>query len=280
MIDIRLAALAVALLAAVPADAQTADQPLPDPNDRSDYVRVGLGAALVPDYEGSDDHRVIPGAVIQARVSGISIFSRGTYLYADLIGGSGAVNLDAGPIAGVRLNRTGKVKDDRVDALGELDTAIEVGAFAGVTFNGLTNPYDALSLRLDAVKDIGSAHESWVFSPTVEFGTPLSRSVYVGVSASADFVSDRYNDYYFGISPAGAVASGLPAYNPSGGGLKSWQVGALTGLSLSGDLRKGWGLFGSASYKRLTGEAGDSPIVRGVGSRSQWLLAAGVGYSW
>jgi outer membrane scaffolding protein for murein synthesis (MipA/OmpV family) len=280
MIDIRLALLVAALLAAVPAGAQTANRPLPDPNDRSDYLRIGIGAALVPDYEGSDDHRVIPGAVLQARVNGVAIFSRGTYLYADLIGGSGNVNLDAGPIAGVRLNRTGKVKNDRVDALPELDTAIEVGGFAGVTFNGLTNPYDALSLRLDAVKDIGGAHESWVMTPAIEFGTPLSRTTYVGVSASADFVSDRHNDYYFGISPAGALASGLPAYNPGGGGLKSWQVGALTGLSLSGDLRKGLGLFGSASYKRLTGEAADSPIVRGVGSRSQWLLAAGVGYSW
>jgi len=280
MTAIRLAALAAALLAAVPAAAQTADQPLPDPNDRSDYLRIGLGAALVPDYEGSDDHRIIPGAVLQARKNGISIFSRGTYLYADLVGGAGKVNLDVGPIAGVRLNRTGKVKDNRVDALPELNTAFEAGGFAGVTFDGLTNPYDALSFRLDAVKDFGNAHDSWVVTPTAEFGTPLSRTIYVGASASADFVSGKYNDYYFGISPAGALASGLPAYNPSGGGLKSWQVGALTGLSLSGDLRKGLGLFGSASYKRLTGDAADSPIVRIAGSRSQWLLAAGIGYSW
>jgi len=279
MTAIRLAAVAAALLAAVPAAAQTTDASLPDPNDRSDYLRIGVGAAFVPDYEGSDDHRVIPGAVLQARTGGVSIFSRGTYLYADLIDRPGKVDLDVGPIVGVRLNRTGKVKDNRVDALPELNTAFEVGGFGGVTFHGLTNPYDALSFRLDAVKDLGNAHESWVLTPTAEFGTPLSRTVYVGVSASADYVSGKYNDYYFGISPAGALASGLPAYNPSGGGLKSWQVGALTGLSLSGDLRKGWGLFGSANYKRLTGDVGDSPIVRIAGSRSQWLLAAGVGYS-
>lgn len=281
MTAIRFAALAAALLVGQAASAQTATQPpLPDPNDRSDYLRIGLGAALVPDYEGSNDHRIVPGAVLQARTGGFTIFSRGTYLYLDLVNGSGGTDLDLGPIAGVRLNRTGKVKDDRVDALPELDAAIEVGGFAGVTFSGLTNPYDALSLRLDVVRDVNTAHESWVVTPTVEFGTPVSRSAYVGLSASADFVSEDYADYYFGISPAGALASGLPAYNPDDGGMKSWQIGALAGLSLSGDLRKGWGLFGTASYKRLVGDVADSPIVRIAGSRGQWMAAAGIGYSW
>jgi outer membrane scaffolding protein for murein synthesis (MipA/OmpV family) len=279
-----LAAALGAALFATPALAQdvgsVTEQPLPDPNDKSDTFQIALGAAFVPDYEGSDNYRIIPGGIIRARVSGISIFSRGTYLYADLVPGGEGIDFDAGPIAGVRLNRTGKVKDDAVDALGDRKAGIELGGFAGVTFKGLTNPYDALSFRLDAVKDVGNAHESWVLSPTVDFGTPLSRTTYAGLSLSADFVSEKYADYYFGISPAGALASGLPAYDPDHGGMKSWQVGLLLAQSLSGDLRKGWGLFGSTSYKRLRGDIADSPIVADRGTRSQWFSAVGVGYSW
>lgn len=281
----RLLAVALsAALTATPAIAQdvgaASEQPLPDPNDLSDSFQIGLGAAFVPDYEGSNNYRIVPGGIIRARVSGISIFSRGTYLYADLIPGGEGIDFDAGPIAGVRLNRTGKIKDDAVDALGDRKAAIELGGFAGVTFKGLTNPYDSLSFRLDAVKDVGNAHESWVLSPALDFGTPVSRTTFVGLSLSADYVSERFADYYFGIDAAGSQASGLPAYNFSDGGLKSWQAGLLVAHSLSGDPRKGWGLFGSASYKRLLGDIADSPIVADRGSRSQLFGAAGVGYSW
>src|SRR5688572_30187417 len=104
-----------ALLVASPAFAQQADA-LPDPNDQSDTLTIGVGPGYVPDYEGSDDYRLIPAAAIRGRVSGISFFTRATYLYVDFVGrGDNALELDVGPIAGVRLNRTGKVKDDFVD---------------------------------------------------------------------------------------------------------------------------------------------------------------------
>ena len=281
----RLTTLAAVLMAATlgaPALAQTTDvpleAPLPDPNDRGDYLNIVVGAAFVPDYEGSDEHRIVPGVVLRARTGGISIFTRGTYLYADLIRGGEGIDFDAGPIIGVRLNRTGKVKDDRVNDLPDRKVAVEAGGFAGLTFKGLTNPYDSLSIRVDAVKDFANAHESWVISPALDFGTPLSRTTFVGASLSADFVSNRFADYYFGISPSGSLASGLPVYDADGG-LKSWQAGLLLGHSLSGNLRKGWGLFGTAGYKRLVGDIADSPIVDDRGSPNQWFGAIGVGYS-
>ena len=285
MTRIFAAAAAVALGFAAPAVAQTSDAPpplpepaVPEPAVPSEYVTVGVGAAFVPDYEGSDEHRIVPGAIIRAKTGGISIFSRGTYLYADVIDRPGNVDVDLGPIAGVRLNRTGKVKDDVVNRLDDRNVAVEVGGFAGLTFKGLTNPYDSLSVRLDAVKDIANAHESWVLTPTIDFGTPLSLTTFVGASLSADFVSNRYADYYFGIDLEDALDSGLPVYNPDGG-FKSWQVGLLASQSLSGDLRKGWALFGTGSYKRLVRDFADSPIVADRGSRGQWSAAVGIGYS-
>lgn len=268
-----------ALLCAAPAIAQADPAALPDPNDQSDSVTIGAGAAYVPDYEGSDDYRIVPAAAIRGRVSGISFFTRATYLYVDFVPrGEGQLELDLGPIVGARLNRTRKVKDDIVDLLPERDTAIEVGGFAGVTYHGLTNPYDSLSVRVDVVRDVAGAHGSTLVTPTIDFGTPLSRTFYVGLSASAEWAADDYADYYYSISPADSLVSGLPLFDADGG-LKHWRLGLLANQSLTGDLTHGWSLFGLGSYTKLTGDFKDSPVVSLRGSSSQWLAALGVAYT-
>ena len=283
------AALAVSIGAAMPAAAQDAAAPasaaaaattLPDPNDRGDTFTLGAGAAYIPDYEGSNDYRLIPAAAIRGRVSGISFFTRATYLYVDVVPrGSGKLDFDLGPIVGVRLNRTGRIKDDFVDRLPDRKKAIELGGFAGVTFHGLTNPYDALSFRVDAVKDVGKAHRSTVITPTIEFGTPLSRRFYVGLSASADFVGNGYADYYYSVTPAEALTSGLRPFN-AGGGMKDWKLGLLANQSITGDLTHGLSLFGTGNYSRLVGDFKRSPIVADRGSATQWLAALGLAYTW
>ena len=48
---------------------------------------------------------------------------------------------------------------------------------------------------------------------------------------------------------------------------------------LSGDGRKGLGLFALAGYKRLLGQYADSPIVRDAGSANQGFAVAGLTYS-
>jgi outer membrane scaffolding protein for murein synthesis (MipA/OmpV family) len=268
-----------AFVAAAPAVAQSADTSLPDPNDRSDTFTIAGGAAYIPDYEGSDDYRIIPAAAVRGRLGGISFFTRATYLYVDVVPqGEGKLEFDAGPIAGVRLNRTGKIKDDFVDALPELNTAFEVGGFAGVTYHGLTNPYDALSFRVDVVKDVGNAHESTLITPTLDFGTPLSRNTYVGLSLSAEWAGGGYADYYYSITPAGALASGLPVYDADGG-FKSWRLGLLVNQSLTGDLTHGLSLFGTGAYSHLSGDFKNSPIVDDRGSAGQWLAAVGLAYT-
>lgn len=274
--------LAVAAFIASPALAQATDQPqpLPDPNDRSDTVTIGAGLGYVPDYEGSNDYSVIPAAFARGRVSGFDFFTRATWAYVDLIKrGDSKVDFDFGPIAGVRLNRRKNVDDPFVDRLPSLDMAVELGGFAGVSFHGLTNPYDSLSFRLDVLHDVGGAHKSTLITPTVDFGTPLSRKLYVGVSASMEFAGNGYADYYYSISPADAVASGLPAFNADGG-MRYWRIGLAANQSLTGDLTGGLSLFGAGGYTKLTGDFADSPIVSLRGSSSQWFGALGLAYTW
>lgn len=270
---------AIVAACSAPAFAQE-QQPLPSPEEinAANSFTIAGGGGIIPDYEGSDDYKFIPVAAIRGKVGNISFSTRGLYLYVDVISGSGKVDFDVGPIAGVRLNRTGKIKDDIVNLLPDRKTAVEVGGFVGVSFKGLTNPYDSLGVRLDVVHDVANAHESTIFTPNVEFSTPLSRSFFVGASVSADFVSNRFADYYFSVSPAEAVLSGLPAFN-AGGGMKNWKAGLLANYSLSGDLRHGLSLFGTGGYSRLVGDFKRTPIVSQRGSASQWLGAIGLAYS-
>lgn len=276
---LKFAIAAIALLAAAPVAAQSSGEPLPDPNDQSDTFSIGAGAGYIPDYEGSDDYKLIPVAGIRGRLNGFSYYTRGTYLYVDFIRrGDNALEFDLGPIVGARVNRTGKVHDDAVDALPERDVAFEVGGFAGVTYHGLTNPYGALSFHVDVVTDASGAHGSTLITPTIDFGTPLSTTSYVAVSASAEWAGGGYADYYYSIGPSGSLASGLPQFDAEGG-FKHWRLGLFGNQSISGDLTHGWSIFGAGLYTHLSGDFADSPIVDMRGSASQWFGALGVAYT-
>lgn len=275
------AALAASVSSPLLAQTQPTAMPTPEEIAGKDMVTVAVGGAVVPDYEGSDDYRIIPAAAIRGKVSGISFTTRGSYLYVDVLPSSGKVSFDAGPIVGARFNSRRHISDPVVELLPRRKTAWEVGGFAGLSFHGLTNPYDSLSFRLDVLHDIGGAHKSTTFSPNLEFSTPVSRTTYVGATVGAEFVSNRFADYYFSISPADSLATGgvLPAFNASGG-MKNWKAGLLVNQSITGDLLHGFSIFGVGQYSRLVGDFKRSPIVSQRGSANQWLGALGLAYTW
>jgi outer membrane scaffolding protein for murein synthesis (MipA/OmpV family) len=262
-----------------PAWAQEAS-PLPSPVDAQQSITVGLGVGFLPDYVGSDDYRIIPAGGARGTIGPVSFATRSSYLYVDFLPRrETGLDFDLGVIGGVNFNRTTKIDDNVVRLLPELDTAVELGGFAGISLHNVTNPYDTLAFRLDLKHDVAGAHKSTVISPNIEFATPLSRTTYVSASTSVDFVADKYARYYFGITPADALVSGLPVFTPDGG-LNKWRIGALINQSITGDLTHGFSLWGTVEYSHLTGDSKDSPIVRIRGSASQWLLAAGAAYTW
>ena len=269
-----------------PALAQTgpaggAALPSPEEIANKDSFTVGIGAAMIPDYEGSDDYRIIPAGAVRGKVSGISFSTHGAYLYVDVVPQSGKFGFNAGPIIGARFDNRRHTDDPVVKLMLKRKTAIEVGGFAGVSFRGLTNPYDTLSLHLDVLHDIGSAHKSTVLSPNVDFSTPLSRTTYASASVGAEIVSDKFANYYFGVSPADRLATSnqLPLYDADGG-LKNWKASLLLNQSVTGDLLGGFSIFGVGQYSRLVGDFKRSPIVAQRGSASLWLGALGLAYTW
>lgn len=277
------AALATCLSSPLLAQAQPTAGSLPSPQEiaHKDVITLGLGGAVIPDYEGSDDYRLIPAAAIRGKISGVSFITRGTYLYVDVVPTSAKLEFDAGPIAGFRKNTRRHIHDQIVELLPKRNTAWEVGAFAGVSFHGLVDPYDSLSLRLDVLHDIGKAHKSTTFTPNIDFSTPVSRKTFVSATVGAEFVSNRFADYYYTISPADSLATGgvLPPFNARGG-MKNWKAAVLVDQSVTGDLLHGLSIFGLGQYSRLVGDFKRSPIVSQRGSANQWIGALGLAYTW
>lgn len=253
--------------------------------DRSSLT-VGVGAAVVPSYEGSDDYRVVPVPQLRGKVKDYAFWTRGPGIYFDAIPNTNPDGLDfeLGPVVNFRFDRSSRkaIKDTAVRALGKRDVAVEVGGFVGIGKTGvLTSAYDNLSARVAVTKDVAGAHESYVITPAIEYATPLSATSFVGLGISAEYVGKKYGRYYYDVDAAGSTASGLPVYSDagSGSGFKKISASLAGGLSLSGDLRKGWVLFGVAGYSRMLGDYADSPVVAIAGSRNQWIGALGVGYT-
>lgn len=275
--------LAACLSSAALAQSGPASSGLPSPAEvwSRDTLTVGAGVAWIPDYEGSNDYRLIPDGAIRGKYRGISFNTNGAYLYVDVVPRNAKVTLDAGPIIGLRFDSRRRSDDPVVSRMVRRKTAIEAGGFAGVSFHGLVDAYDMLSFRLDVLHDLGNAHKSTLFDPTLSFSTPVSRKTYVSLSGGAEFVSRKYADYYFGVTPADVIATGgaLPLYDPRGG-MKNWKTSLLVNQSITGDLLGGLSVFGLGQYSRLLGDFRRSPIVAQRGNANQWLGAAGLAYTW
>ncbi|OYW44021.1 MAG: structural protein MipA [Sphingomonadales bacterium 32-68-7] len=270
---------ACSLALALPAAAQEA-APLPADMAPSvfdgDYLSVAGGVAYGPSYDGSDDYVVFPLPLLQGSLGGIAINPRPAGLALDFI--PGTVNLG---IAGrLRQNRASKIEDPVVESLGELESALEIGPSAGLSFGGVLNPYDSLTIGADARWDVNGAHGGMVIDPSVSYFTPLSRGVAGSLSFGAEYGDEDFYDYYYAVSPIGSSASGLAVFDPSGAGFTKAGVNLLLAFDLNGDLADGGlALAVIGSYSTMVGDAKESPIVSVRGSSDQFLGAVAIGYT-
>ncbi len=245
-----------------------------------DTLTVGVGAGALPRYEGASDSLIVPLATVRGKVSGISFSTIGTALFVDVIPsktGPGT-KFVLGPVAHLGLNRSSlkHIDDPQIQTLGRIKPAVELGGHVGVSRTGVvTSVYDVLTFDLAVTHDVSGIHDATIVTPSINYGTPLSRKVFVGVSASGDYVGSGYAQRYFGVTPGQSLASGLATYTP-GDGFKSLNAGVVATASLTGDLRHGLSAFALGNYERLLGEFGRSPVVR---DRNQWIGGLGLAYT-
>lgn len=277
-----------ALLATTPALAQETAEPAaspaeltPDIDTSGDSITVGLGAAIVPTYEGSDSSRLVPVPAAFGTVGGFAFQTRGTKFLVDIVpNDDGPVwDYQFGPVISLNFNRVGDPDDARVDALGRRKVALELGGYAGIGKTGvLTSDYDKLSASIVFAQDVSGVNKSYTITPQIDYSTPLSRKALVGISGSATYAGNGYAATYFGVTPLGAFQSGLPIYNPQDG-WKNWSLSGFAAYSLTGDLLRGLKVVGGISYSKLLNDFARSPVVRIAGDRDQMYYALGLAYT-
>jgi outer membrane scaffolding protein for murein synthesis (MipA/OmpV family) len=248
-----------------------------------DFVMIGIGPLLIPDYEGSNDYGIypMPGAI--GRVKGYSFSLLGNTASIDLLRDKPGPGWDVelGPSISLGLNRThrGGIADSRVQALHTVGTAVTLGGYAGLVRQGvMTSDYDRLSLSVSVDHEIAGAYGGTTVTPEINYMTPLSRKALVAFVVTAVRADRRYADAYFSVTPADSLASGLPAFNAKGG-WKNWSLGMATDVSLTGDLTHGLSAIGGVMYTRLLNDFGASPVTSIAGSRDQWMAGLGLAYT-
>lgn len=225
-------------------------------------VRVGLGAQTRPEYPGADKNEWAP-------LVDLSIARDGKLFEADAPDESFSPALisTGGFKFGPALAIEGSRRESEVGApVGKVSTTLEAGVFAQYDLA------ESFRVRGEVRQGIGG-HKGLVGSVGADYVWRDGDRYAFTLGPRVLFSSGKYQRAYFGVTPAAALASGLPAYEPDGG---IHGVAAASGLHVA--LGGAIGMFGFARYERLVGDARRSPIVREFGSANQ--LSAGLGLSY
>lgn len=217
-------------------------------------VVIGAGGAYAPDYEGSDDYEFQPFPFASI-VYDDFIFIEGTSLGVSLLNYEG---LKAGPIARYGMGRD-EDDNDALDGLGDVDDSIELGGFAKYEVG-------IWSAAMTVTQDVGGGHDGMVAEMETGVALPLSENLRSSIEASASWADGNYMDTFFGVSRSQSVKSGHDRFE-AGSGFK--DVGIMLGLDYM--VTEAIGVSGRVQYKRLIGDAADSPIVEDGGSADQFF---------
>jgi outer membrane protein len=257
----------VAALVALPAGAASAADVAasrqipaqPAPTRQYDIVlEIGGGAAMRPAYEGSKDYKYNPAGLFQLN-----------YLW---LPGFGAVKNERdrareGLIVAPSFRYIYKRDSDdhpELRGLNSVDASYELGGRIGYQW-AVLQPWVAVRYGFGGYQGVvGETGLAFRFLPSAvtEFT----------VGPRASFATADYMRTYFGVTPAESAASGISAYNPSGG-FKGVGVEA-TGRY---EFMPQWSLVGSLVYEKLIGDAANSPLVN-LGSENQFTAKLGVAY--
>jgi MipA family protein len=230
-------------------------------------VSLGAGAAYRPDYEGSDDYEVDGIPMLGISYRDIFLLRGGSLMFdvVELSGTSLAENLSFGPL--VKFD-SGREADDNpiLRNLGDIDEGALAGVFVGYELG-------PVELELNVTQDATSRHEGLIAEIEAGYGFMLAQRLRAQLDVSATWANDDYTQAYFGITRDQARASGLRQYTAEAG-MK--DVG--TSLTLHYLLTEHWRVTGRLAYKRLLGDAADSPLVEDQGSQNQASAALLVSY--
>lgn len=231
---------------------------------------AALGVFAVPEFDGSEDHQLVPLLAGQANYGNYYAAVRGLEASANLID-SPTFNL--GPVVRFRFGRDDDIDNATLARLRPVDDAIEAGLFASYRVPNVYKPGDGWELRTTLVQDVTDSHDGFLWGLSLGYDVPLTQKWRIGAGISTTYGSDDYVSTYFGIDSDNGLRSGLSTYDAEAG---FNDIGASFRANYAFDER--WGIIGIVGVSRFIGDAADSPIVTQEGSDYQMIGGAGVSY--
>ncbi len=225
--------------------------------DRKWAISIGVAAGVAPDYEGSNDYGFGFGPNISASWRD-TIFYKGKSLGANLIRKE---NFKAGVILAKASGRN-EDDNDKLEGLGDVDGGIEAGGFISYK----NKPW---RFKAEARQEVDSGHEGALVELSVGTELPFTKPL-VFVELGTTWASDDYMESFFGIDTQQSANSGLDRHNADAG-FKDVNLSISVGYPITNR----WRLGATMEYKRLLGDAADSPIVD---DKNQFV--AGIGFSY
>jgi len=263
-------ALALALALAPAPVAAVEDVATPAPASRPAFEgALGLQVGNAPQYLGSDLRTTALRPGIYLRWGRFSISTAGNLRNRyddDVLRGFGAELLrsdDWRVQFGLRIDH-GRQASDSSD-LAQLDE-VEPTLRSRLSTTWRFEPDWQLGAGWSA--DVLGRGGGSVVDLSIERDIRLSPRSRLSVGAGLSWADQRYMAARFGISPAAAERSGLPAYAPGAG----WRDMGFS-LHLRTDIDRQWSVWGTASLSRLLGPTIDSPLTRQV---TQFAVVNGV----
>ena len=224
-------------------------------------VTVGLGAQAYPKYPGADAYGIGPLPDLDLRRPGqpISFESADDGAGFNLLAYDSVINF--GPAVRFQNKRD---QNDVGAAVGNVGFTVEVGGFVSLL------PSRNFRIRAELRKGLGG-HRALVGSLGADLILRDDQNYIFSIGPRVRWADNRYQDRYFGVTPAVAGVTGLASLDPNGG---VYAVGGIANFTRR--LGSNWGMQAYAGYDRLVGDAADSPIVRAFGSRDQFSGGAGL----
>ncbi|MEA3547918.1 MAG: MipA/OmpV family protein [Thermodesulfobacteriota bacterium] len=232
-----------------------------DPDDRlrNWAIEVGFVGGVSPDYEGSNDYEFGMGPNFSITWKDL-IWFKGKSLGVNLLKRDGWT---AGPLVTKSSSRDDD-DNNKLKGLDDVDSSTEVGGFAKYR----QKPF---RFELDIRHDPGSGHEGTFIEAGAGFGFPFDKPLFVAM-AQTTWASDNYMESFFGVSRKESGRSGLREFDADSG-IKDIGIKLTSGFGF----RDNWKMGFSLQYKRLLGDAADSPIVD---DEDQFLAGMSIMYTW
>jgi MipA family protein len=262
----RSALFAAAMMCGTALQAQTSNQTdNPAPPPRTVNILVGFGPQIAPRFPGDADPSVsvFPQIEVWNSDEPFPAEAPDEGITIPLVGEEG------GPQAGLTVIFAPQRRADDVGlAVDKVGFGAEVGGFASLYLA------DALRLRTEIRQGLG-AHNALTGEVRADYVVRTAGDAVVAtIGPRVRWGSGKYNQRYFGVTPAEAARTGLAAFD-AGSGIYAYGVAAGAQFRVTDR----WGLYGFATYDRLQGATTDSPLIRSIGTRDQWTVGAALTYT-